>query len=254
MSGLFPLAVLAGLLAAGGAAFAGGGDGIVAPDGDGADALISAVGAGSAEGDSAVGARAVDVIAAVGAGASGVASGVVLSDDASDGGIDVAVADGGDGVAGGDGGAGMPRVFFTPMERRVLEAARLGLLTFEPLESEAEADLYVYEGGVVDHPPAPRRRAMDLRIGSLIRNRQDGRVILWINDEMFDVRADAARLSALGLTIDSVSAESPDAMPLIRGYDDIADDYFEARVGQIIAADGAITDSPKLIFQQAAGL
>jgi hypothetical protein len=139
----------------------------------------------------------------------------------------------------------MPRLFFNPAQRRILEAIRQGVVEDDALQVP-EIDLIVFtEEGLPDpqQEGEVRTRQVNLKIDSLIRNRSNGKTYLRVNNELLDVEKDSDVLSNQGIVL-TLEVDDPYSLG---GSDEYSDSDFRLKLGQIIGTRGEIEESLPVI-------
>lgn len=137
---------------------------------------------------------------------------------------------------------GMPRLFFSPEERRILEALRRDLIS----EAGPAFDEFdpIQQGDNLEDLDIDLGREAQLQLNALVRNRSTGKTRLWVNNEPvgLDDRGGAPALDRHG-----VSRLSPDSQGAVTGVDSPNQSLFRLHVGQRLTEEGEVRETLPVI-------
>lgn len=143
----------------------------------------------------------------------------------------------------------MPELFFTPEQRKILEAIRQGVVETEVFAPEEIFEPVIISDDIIEFQQQEevRVRGENIAIDSLIRSKKSGKLLVWMNNELVDLAEEAEVLEENGLTI---SDNDEHAGVVLKGTDSFSNTTFELEVGQSIVTDGNIEENLPVIIRR----
>lgn len=149
----------------------------------------------------------------------------------------------------GDRRPDMPELFFTPEQRKILEAIRQGVVETEVFAPEEIFEPVIISDDIIEFTEQDevRVRMEDVSIDSLIRSKKSGKVLVWLNDELVDLAEEKEVLEDNGLVI---TDNDEHAGFSLKGSDSFSNTTFELLVGQSIVSDGNIEENLPIVIRK----
>lgn len=135
---------------------------------------------------------------------------------------------------------GMPRLFFTNQQRRILEVVRQEYVSKEILDQEEFVPFILTQQEVIDVDEASLTRENNFRVDALVRNRKTGSGVVWLNNTRYELGGKSDSL----LQEEGLSKLESDAAGYgsITGTDTYNKSRFLVKVGQSLATDGEVNE------------
>ncbi len=139
---------------------------------------------------------------------------------------------------------GMPRLFFTNQQRRILEVIRQEYVTEETLDHQEFVPFVLEQQEVAEVDDAEFTRESDFRVDAFVRNRKTGSSVVWLNNQQYELGDKSGILTREGLA--ELGADS--AAAGVTGRDIYNNSRFVLKVGQSLVADGEVIETYPVVI------
>ncbi|MGU9951106.1 MAG: hypothetical protein ACNYPH_02110 [Gammaproteobacteria bacterium WSBS_2016_MAG_OTU1] len=146
----------------------------------------------------------------------------------------------------------MPKLFFAPEQRRILEVLRQEVIPQESIEFEEFVPLVFEQETVgdviIELEDEEVERQEDIVINAFIRNRKTNEASFWANGEQHEMSDEAGVLSRNGLV--QLAADAEAGGGAITGLDGVSRARFVIKVGQQLIKNGEVDETYPVVIRK----